>query len=240
MELVDDEDVETMIALYCGNRSDQNAPIHLFVELAGVEPTEDLTASGEEHGAQEPCMVAQISYVDSELTIPRINIDLNVTPDIEVVGGDGYDSSDPCDQKVDSDNPDATHVAEFPKYLDIPPVHRLDVDSDPKKLFVVHELEPHIFRQRMTQLESDMEATFYRLATLMLIIGQQQVNQMKVGHVLVEDVRDAMVANLQMARSMNVERVLLNVEKFVDDVYTLERTLRVRENEFPVLPDLST
>ncbi|XP_016679129.1 uncharacterized protein [Gossypium hirsutum] len=35
-------------------------------------------------------------------------------------------------------------------------------------------------------------------------------------------------------------KVNLNVEQFVDDVYTLERTLRVWENEFPVLPDLST
>ncbi|PPD97056.1 hypothetical protein GOBAR_DD05916 [Gossypium barbadense] len=47
MELVDDEDVEKMIALYCGNQSDQNAPIQLFAELAGVEPIEDLIASGE-------------------------------------------------------------------------------------------------------------------------------------------------------------------------------------------------
>ncbi|PPS13909.1 hypothetical protein GOBAR_AA06667 [Gossypium barbadense] len=30
MELVDDEDVETMIALYCGNESDKNTPIHLW------------------------------------------------------------------------------------------------------------------------------------------------------------------------------------------------------------------
>ncbi|PPS10375.1 hypothetical protein GOBAR_AA10269 [Gossypium barbadense] len=44
MELVDDEDVETMIALYFGDRSDQNAPIQLFAELAGVEPTKDLIA----------------------------------------------------------------------------------------------------------------------------------------------------------------------------------------------------
>ncbi|KAH1040118.1 hypothetical protein J1N35_041861 [Gossypium stocksii] len=51
IELVDDEDVETMIVLYCGNWSDQNAPIQLFAELASVEPTEDLTALGEEHGA---------------------------------------------------------------------------------------------------------------------------------------------------------------------------------------------
>ncbi|KAK5813042.1 hypothetical protein PVK06_028488 [Gossypium arboreum] len=35
-------------------------------------------------------------------------------------------------------------------------------------------------------------------------------------------------------------KVNLNVEQFVDDVYTLERTLRVWENEFPVLPDLYT
>ncbi|PPD69586.1 hypothetical protein GOBAR_DD33527 [Gossypium barbadense] len=104
MELVDDEDVEAMIVLYCGNRSDQNAPIQFFAELAGVEPTEDLIASGEEHGVEEPCMVAPILYVDSESTIRGIDIDLNVAPDIDVVGDDGYDSSDPYDQKVDSDS----------------------------------------------------------------------------------------------------------------------------------------
>ncbi|KAK5772446.1 hypothetical protein PVK06_048735 [Gossypium arboreum] len=35
-------------------------------------------------------------------------------------------------------------------------------------------------------------------------------------------------------------KVSLNVEHFIDEVYTLGRTLRVWENEFPVLPDLST
>ncbi|KAK5784788.1 hypothetical protein PVK06_039322 [Gossypium arboreum] len=49
-------------------------------------------------------MVAPISYVDSELTILGIDIDLNVTPDMDVVGDDGYDNSDPCYQEVDSDN----------------------------------------------------------------------------------------------------------------------------------------
>ncbi|PPS20395.1 hypothetical protein GOBAR_AA00174 [Gossypium barbadense] len=102
MELVENEDVETMIALYCRNESDKNTPIHLFVELAGMEQNEDLTAYGEEHAAQEPCMVAPISYVDSESTIRGIDVDLNVTPDIDVVGDDGYDSSDPYHQEVDS------------------------------------------------------------------------------------------------------------------------------------------
>ncbi|KAL1112184.1 hypothetical protein V6Z11_D02G110900 [Gossypium hirsutum] len=35
-------------------------------------------------------------------------------------------------------------------------------------------------------------------------------------------------------------KVNLDAEQYVDDVYTLERTLRVWENEFPVLPNLST
>ncbi|PPS06607.1 hypothetical protein GOBAR_AA14040 [Gossypium barbadense] len=241
MELVDDEDVETMIALYCGNQSDKNAPIHLFAELASLEQNENFTAYGEEHGAKEPCMVAPISHVGSESTIRRIDINLNVTSDIYVVGDDGYDSSDPCDQEVDSDgypnvdeirrivihnnpvphmlliDPDAVHVAEFPEYLEILSTHWLTVNSSPEELFVgqifeskeecifaikrtipvsiairlfdvpwrsvyciwhiaanfhrdyknaewwrqvvriAHELEPDIFRQRMTRLESDME-----------------------------------------------------------------------------------
>ncbi|KAH1113842.1 hypothetical protein J1N35_007220 [Gossypium stocksii] len=111
MELVDDEDVETMIAIYCGNGSDKNAPIYLFVELVGMKQNEYLTAYGEEHGAQESCMVAPISYVDSESTIRGIDIDFNVTHGIDVVGDDGYDSSDPCDQEVDSDSdPDVDNV----------------------------------------------------------------------------------------------------------------------------------
>ncbi|PPR99869.1 hypothetical protein GOBAR_AA20800 [Gossypium barbadense] len=75
MKLVDDEDVETMIALYCGNWSDQNAPIQLFVELA-----------------------------------------VSVAPDIDVVGDDGYNSSDPCDQEVDSDSD--LDMDEVPDYID--------------------------------------------------------------------------------------------------------------------------
>ncbi|PPD90091.1 hypothetical protein GOBAR_DD12976 [Gossypium barbadense] len=76
MELVDDEYVETMIALYCGNRNDKNAPIHLFAKLA----------SG-------------------------IGIDLNITPNTDVVGDNGYDGSDHCDQEVDSDSdPDMDDV----------------------------------------------------------------------------------------------------------------------------------
>ncbi|PPS09029.1 hypothetical protein GOBAR_AA11627 [Gossypium barbadense] len=84
MELVDDEDVETMVALYCGTQSNQNAPIQLFAELAGVEATEDPTLS--------------------KSTINGIDIDLNVAPETDVVGDDIYHSSDPSDHKVDIDS----------------------------------------------------------------------------------------------------------------------------------------
>ncbi|PPD76336.1 hypothetical protein GOBAR_DD26731 [Gossypium barbadense] len=111
MEVVNDEDVETMVSLYCGNGSDKNTPIHLFVELAGMEQNKDVNTSDEEHGAQEPWMVAPISYVDSESTMGGIGIDLNITPYIDVVGGEEEGGSDHWDEEVDSDgDPDVDDV----------------------------------------------------------------------------------------------------------------------------------
>ncbi|PPD76121.1 hypothetical protein GOBAR_DD26954 [Gossypium barbadense] len=111
MELVDDEDVETMVALYSGTRSNQNAPILLFAELASVEATEDPTPLGEEDGVQELCMVAPVSYIDSQSTIHKIDIDLNVAPETGVIGDDVYYSSDPVDHEVDSESdPDVDEV----------------------------------------------------------------------------------------------------------------------------------
>ncbi|PPD90681.1 hypothetical protein GOBAR_DD12382 [Gossypium barbadense] len=97
---------------------------------------------------------------------------------------------------------------------------------------------------------------------------------MEAGHVFVEGIRDAMVVNRRMARSMTVEVYSRHNKTFrvtetigrrpsipprsygVDlrnrrcdsrrfqtlhfPLYTIKRTLRVWENEFPVLPDLST
>ncbi|PPD72415.1 hypothetical protein GOBAR_DD30680 [Gossypium barbadense] len=113
MELVDDEDVETMVDLYCGNGSEKNAPIHLFAELVGMEQN----ASDEEDGAEEPRMVAPISYVDSESTMGGISIDLNITADVDMVGGEEEGAGeeegggDNWDEEVDSDaDPDVDYV----------------------------------------------------------------------------------------------------------------------------------
>ncbi|XP_052877232.1 uncharacterized protein LOC128283858 [Gossypium arboreum] len=104
MELVDDEDVETIIALYCGNWSDKNSPIHLFAELAGMEQNEDITAYGEEHATEEPCVVAPISYVDSESTIRGIDNDLNVTPNIDVIDSDSDPDVDDVPDDIDDED----------------------------------------------------------------------------------------------------------------------------------------
>ncbi|PPD69756.1 hypothetical protein GOBAR_DD33364 [Gossypium barbadense] len=100
-----------MVALYCGTRSDQNAPIQLFAELAGVEATEYPTPLGKEDGVQAPCMVVLVSYVDSQSTMHGIDIDLTVAPETDVVGDDVYYSSDPIYHEVDSESdPDVDEV----------------------------------------------------------------------------------------------------------------------------------
>ncbi|PPS10821.1 hypothetical protein GOBAR_AA09826 [Gossypium barbadense] len=111
MELLDNEDVETMANFYCGNRIDQNAPIQLFAKLADVETTEDPTPLGEEHGTQEPCMVVPISYVDSQLTVCGIEININAALETDAVGDDGCGSSDPFDHEADNDSdPDVDKI----------------------------------------------------------------------------------------------------------------------------------
>ena len=70
---------------------------------------------------------------------------------------------------------------------------------------LVERINAVLLKTRHLSISSVFSATFYRLATLMPRMGQQQVNQIEAGYVFVEDVRDAMVANCQIARSMNVE-----------------------------------
>ncbi|PPR98458.1 hypothetical protein GOBAR_AA22192 [Gossypium barbadense] len=92
--------------------------------------------------------------------------------------------------------------------------------------------------------------------------GFQQAKQIEAGHMYVEDVRKAMAVNSQRAQTMNAElrcecgifqtlryscahvhapcaRANLNVEQFIDGIYTLECTLRIWGNEFPVMADVS-
>ncbi|PPD85555.1 hypothetical protein GOBAR_DD17505 [Gossypium barbadense] len=172
------------------------------------------------------------------LTIRGIDIDLNAAPETNVVDDNVYNSSDPSDYEVDIDSdPDVDEVPD-----DIGDEGRTIMECHMNTPFRqwLGTMEPWQWAQSFDEgfryghmttnlaegvnfvlmktqhlpISSVFSATFYRLATLMLRMGQHQVNQMEAGHVLVEDVRDAMVANRQMARSMNVEVYSQRNEKF--------------------------
>ncbi|PPR95290.1 hypothetical protein GOBAR_AA25382 [Gossypium barbadense] len=130
MERVDDEDVKTMIALYCWNQSHQIDLIHLFAKLADVELAEDFTPLSEEHEVQDPYTVVSITFIDRRATVCGINIYLNAPPtsknlnpsphlqihpvviETDMDGDDGYDNNDPSDYEVeDFSDPDLNEIS---------------------------------------------------------------------------------------------------------------------------------
>ncbi|PPR94198.1 hypothetical protein GOBAR_AA26469 [Gossypium barbadense] len=137
MELVDDEDVETMIALYCGNENDKNAPIHLFAELAGMEQNEYLTAY----------VVGDDGFDSSDPYDQEVDSDSD--PDVDDVPDEIDDEDVNNDENINASsignqmrhivihnnprphisliNPDAAHVAKFPEYPEILSAHWLTV-----------------------------------------------------------------------------------------------------------------
>ncbi|PPD83085.1 hypothetical protein GOBAR_DD19986 [Gossypium barbadense] len=161
IELVDDEDVKTMVALYCETRSNQNAPIQLFA----------------------------------------INIDLNVAPETDVVGDDVYHSSDPSDHEVDSgSDPDVRSAEGYNWQIRAAFIQKSQIREIRKIVGASH-------------MHFNTQCNCRRFQTL----------HYPCAHVV-----------------SSCTKVSLNVEQFIDEVYTLECTLRVWENEFPVLLDLST
>ncbi|PPS00710.1 hypothetical protein GOBAR_AA19952 [Gossypium barbadense] len=108
---------------------------------------------------------------------------------------------------------------------------------------------------RHLPISTDFLATFYRLETLIPKMGLKQAKQLEAGHVYVEKIRDAMKENTQRRCECGMFQTLrypcthvvvacatysLNVEQYIDNVYTLECTLRIWSNEFPILRDVST
>ncbi|PPS14412.1 hypothetical protein GOBAR_AA06177 [Gossypium barbadense] len=92
-----------------------------------------------------------------------------------------------------------------------------------------YEFEPHILRKRMTRLEGDMEET---------IVHQPGIPLRSYG----VDLRNRR-CNCRRFQTLyypcthfvaTCAKVSLNVDQFIDEVYTLECMLRVWENEFPV------
>ncbi|PPR83412.1 hypothetical protein GOBAR_AA37300 [Gossypium barbadense] len=118
MKLVDDEDMETMTAFYCGNGSEKNAPIHLFAELAGMEQNEDFTAY-EVDSDSDP----DVDDVPDDIDDEDVNDDGNINA--SSVGNQMrriviHNNPGPHISLID---PDAVHVDEFSEYPEILPTH---------------------------------------------------------------------------------------------------------------------
>ncbi|KAL1081264.1 hypothetical protein V6Z11_D09G052500 [Gossypium hirsutum] len=155
MELVDDEDVETMVALYCGTSSNKNAPIQLFAELPSVEATEDPTPLAETD------VVGDDVYYSSDPV--DYEVDSESDPDADEVSDDIDDEGVSEDGNVNASSvgnqirrilihnnpgahmsridPDAARAAEFLEYPEIPHGYRMGVYSDPDELCVGQRFE---------------------------------------------------------------------------------------------------
>ncbi|PPD85082.1 hypothetical protein GOBAR_DD17981 [Gossypium barbadense] len=136
-----------------------------------------------------------------------------------------------------------THATEFSEMIRL----EVDMQGETNTPFIewLGTIEPWQWAQSFNN----------RLATLMPRMGLKQINQMEARNVFVEHVRKAMVMNywimVQLRKvpitSLSLWHVVaayahssINAEKFIGKVYTLERTLHVWGNEFPILCDLST
>ncbi|KAH1046872.1 hypothetical protein J1N35_037656 [Gossypium stocksii] len=120
MELVDNDNMETMVTLYFQNQNSHIESIQLFVELADVEPPEDFTLLSEEHEVQNPCMEVPRVSVERQSTVRGFDIGLNTLPMLENLnsgprlqihpvvietnadGEDGYDNNGHSNHEVEA------------------------------------------------------------------------------------------------------------------------------------------
>ncbi|PPD70247.1 hypothetical protein GOBAR_DD32866 [Gossypium barbadense] len=93
-------------------------------------------------------MVAPISYVDSESTMGEIGIDLNITPDVDMVGGEeeyGCEEEgggDHWDEEVDSDgDPD---VDDVPDDIDDEDINASLIGEQMRHVLIHNNPRPHM------------------------------------------------------------------------------------------------
>ncbi|KAL1095986.1 hypothetical protein V6Z11_D06G193400 [Gossypium hirsutum] len=94
-------------------------------------------------------MVAPISYVDSESTMGGIGIDLNITPDVDMVGaGEEEGGGDHWDEEVDSDgDPDVDDVHDDIDDEDVnndEGINASSVGEQMQRIVIHNNLGPHM------------------------------------------------------------------------------------------------
>ncbi|PPD80082.1 hypothetical protein GOBAR_DD22991 [Gossypium barbadense] len=240
MELLDDEDVETMVSFYCGNQSDQNELIQLFTELADVETTEDLIPLGEEHGAQELCMVVLISYVDSQSTVRGIKIDINAAPETDAVVDDGCGSSASSDHEVDNDSD--PEVDEIPNDIDDESVNDNEnvntssVRNQIRRIVIYNNPRAHMSLINPYAAHATEFAEYPNILSAHRLVVDKDPEELFVGQKFEKNVggrRKAAIGGYKpyLSKSRRCGRY----ENLLGLTYALHH-----ENKFLIMPDLST
>ncbi|PPD72772.1 hypothetical protein GOBAR_DD30324 [Gossypium barbadense] len=117
MQLLDDDDLGTMMEIWWPTRSENPQPVESFVDTkANVR---EMTNNGEDSDQDVE------DFSDS---------DVDEVPDD--IDDEGPEEGDMLNVDLD-----AGHASEFPEYADIVPAHRLTINSQFKELFVGQQFE---------------------------------------------------------------------------------------------------
>ncbi|PPS14429.1 hypothetical protein GOBAR_AA06161 [Gossypium barbadense] len=95
MELLDDDDVETMVLLHCPLGRVNTKLVQLFTELAYAEPVENATQLSQEYGVEDPCIEVPRVFVDRRLHIHPVVIET------DALGEDRSDNDDCFDYECE-------------------------------------------------------------------------------------------------------------------------------------------
>ncbi|PPR85578.1 hypothetical protein GOBAR_AA35110 [Gossypium barbadense] len=126
MEFVDDEDLETMITLYCSTGNMKVELVELFIELANVEPGKDFN---------DPNIDEVLDDIDDEGMDDDDNVYTlllgNPTHAIAM-------RNDP-EARMLSIDPNMAHASKFLKYSDIIYSHMLVAIFESEELFIIQQ-----------------------------------------------------------------------------------------------------
>ncbi|KAH1114011.1 hypothetical protein J1N35_007389 [Gossypium stocksii] len=89
MELVNDEDVETMVILYYSSENVNVELVQLFAELADMGLVQNDIPLNQPYGVQDPSIDVSRVSIERRLFIHKFNFDLNIHPEVVATDADG-------------------------------------------------------------------------------------------------------------------------------------------------------
>ncbi|PPD73494.1 hypothetical protein GOBAR_DD29570 [Gossypium barbadense] len=159
MELKDDDDLGTMIAIYCPSEIENLSPIELFVEIVEPDPIQ-VSHHDPNDDFSDPDLDDISEDIDEEGPVEGENVNPhsvgNTGPSIVIRNNPGSFMTD-----VDLD---AVLAHEFPEYTNIMSAHLVDNEFDEEELFVGQQFDNkkyylHAIKQLRLKIGVDYKVT---------------------------------------------------------------------------------